>query len=91
MRLVSADLATVHARFDEGGEVAVVETSARGDRLAIARRGGPLTLWDVSTKMALPLSDEELAASACAHVGRPLTAREWAAYIPDRKYEPGCL
>ncbi|HJQ40614.1 MAG TPA: hypothetical protein VKB93_26005 [Thermoanaerobaculia bacterium] len=90
VRLVSADLSTVAARFDGEGAVAVVETNARGNRLAIARRGGALTLWDISEKVFLPLSDAELLASACDHVGRPLTAEEWAAYLPNQKYAPRC-
>lgn len=90
VRLVSADLSTVAARFDEGGDVVLVRTNARGDRLAIARRTGPLTLWDVSTKIPLPLTDDELMESACDHIGRALTAEEWATYIPNRRYAPTC-
>ncbi|MEA2489749.1 MAG: hypothetical protein QOH21_1541 [Acidobacteriota bacterium] len=33
VRLVGADLATVAARFDEGGDVVMVKTNPRGDRL----------------------------------------------------------
>lgn len=90
VRLVSADLSTVAGRFDEGGEVVLVKTNAGGDWLAIARRPGPLTLWDVSPKVALPLSDAELLKSVCDHVGRPLTAREWTTYMPNRPYTPSC-
>jgi hypothetical protein len=90
VRLVSADLSTVTARFDEGGEVILVKTNARGDRLAIARRAGPLTLWDVSAKRALPYIEDELFDSVCDHVGRSLTAGEWAAYMPNRPYAPRC-
>ncbi|HEX6158606.1 MAG TPA: WD40 repeat domain-containing protein [Thermoanaerobaculia bacterium] len=90
VRLVTADLSTVTARFDESGEVALVKTNARGDRLAIARRAGSLTLWDISTKPLLPFIDDELIESACGHVGRSLTAEEWATYIPNRPYSPRC-
>jgi hypothetical protein len=90
VRLVSADLSTVAARFDEGGEVVTVKTNASGDRLAIARRTGPLTLWDVSPKIAVPSIDDELLESACGHIGRALTTEEWAAYIPNRRYAPHC-
>lgn len=58
VRLVSADLSTVAARFDEGGDVVVVNTNPRGDRLAIARRSGPVTLWDISPKIAVPAIDD---------------------------------
>ena len=68
----------------------LVKTNARGDRLAIARRMGPFTLWDISPKVAVPLSDAELIADACDHVGRPLTAEEWATYMPNRRYDPRC-
>ncbi len=90
VRLVSADLSTVTASFDEGGEVLLVKTNARGDRLAIARRSGPLTLWDISAKPALPFIESELFDSVCDHVGRSLTAEEWATYIPNRPYGPRC-
>lgn len=91
VRLVSTDLSTVTARFDDGGEVVMVKTNARGDRLAIALRTGPLTLWDVSPKITVPFVDEELLESACGHIGRTLTAEEWAAYIPHRRYSPRCF
>ena len=90
VRLVSADLSTVSARFDEGGEVVMVKTNAQGDRLAIARRTGPLTLWDISTKPTLPVDEAELKDAACDRIGRPLTPEEWAAYFPDRRYFPSC-
>jgi hypothetical protein len=91
VRLVSADLSTVTARFDDGGEVVMVKTNAAGDRLAIARRTGPLTLWDVSPRIPLPFSEDELLESVCGHIGRPLTPAEWGAYIPNRPYNPQCL
>lgn len=90
VRLVTADLSAVTARFDEGGEVTLVKTNARGDRLAIARRNGPLTLWDIRAKPALPFIEEELFESVCDRVGRPLTAGEWAAWMPNRPYAPRC-
>lgn len=90
VRLVSADLSAVTARFDEGGEVLLVKTNARGDRLAIARRTGPLTLWDIAAKPALPFIEDELFDSVCGHVGRSLTAEEWATSIPNRRYAPTC-
>lgn len=90
VRMVSADLSTVAARFDDGGDVVIVKTNARGDRLAIARRNGPLTLWDVSPKVSVPLIEDELLDSACGHIGRRLTADEWSAYIPNRPYAPYC-
>ncbi|HYC88622.1 MAG TPA: WD40 repeat domain-containing protein [Thermoanaerobaculia bacterium] len=90
VRLVSADLSAVTASFDEGGEVVLVSTNPRGDRLAIARRKGPVELWDVSPKIAVPAIDDEMLESACGHIGRALTAEEWAAYIPDRRYVPYC-
>jgi hypothetical protein len=90
VRLVSADLSTLTARFDEGGEVILVKTNARGDRLAIARRAAPLTLWDISPKPVLPFIDDELLESVCGHVGRSLTAEEWKTYIPNRPYAPTC-
>ncbi|HYK05933.1 MAG TPA: hypothetical protein VE974_29590 [Thermoanaerobaculia bacterium] len=90
VRLVSADLSTVTARFDAGGEVILVKTNTRGDRLAIVRRTGPLTLWDISAKPVLPFIDDELIESACGHIGRSLTAGEWATYLPDRPYAPRC-
>jgi hypothetical protein len=90
VRLVSADLSTVAARFDEGGEVVMVKTNERGDRLAIARRTGPLTLWDISTKPTLPLVEAELKDAACDRIGRPLAPEEWATYFPDRRYFPSC-
>jgi hypothetical protein len=89
VRLVNADLSTVSARFDEGGEVILVKPNGRGDRLAIVREG-QLTLWDISSKQALPLFEDELTESVCDHVGRSLTAEEWAAYLPHRKYAPTC-
>jgi hypothetical protein len=91
VRLLRSDLSTVAARFDDGGEVIAAKTNPRGDRLAITRRTGPLTLWDVSPKMAVPFIDEELLKSACEHIGRPLTAAEWATYLPNRRYAPRCL
>lgn len=90
VRVVGADLSAVTARFDGGDEVILVKTNARGNRLAIARRTGPLTLWDISTRQVLPLIDDELLESACGHVGRSLTPEEWATYIPDRPYAPTC-
>lgn len=90
VRLVSADLSTVAARFDEGGEVSVVKTNKSGDRLAIARRTGPFTLWDISPKPALPLIESELLEVACDRIGRPLTTNEWATYFPNRRYAPRC-
>ncbi|HET8774179.1 MAG TPA: hypothetical protein VFP80_10325 [Thermoanaerobaculia bacterium] len=90
VRLVSADLSTVTARFDEGGEVLLVKTNALGDRLAIARRMGSLMLWDISAQPVLPYIERELFGSVCDHVGRPLTAVEWATYIPNRPYGPRC-
>lgn len=90
VRMVSADLSAVTARFDEGGEVVMVKTNPRGDRLAIARRGGPLTLWDVSPKITVPFIEDELLESACGHIGRGLTAEEWSTYMPDRPYAPQC-
>ncbi|HEX6096486.1 MAG TPA: hypothetical protein VF432_09200 [Thermoanaerobaculia bacterium] len=90
VRMVGADLSTVAARFDDGGEVVKVKTNARGDRLAIARRTGPLTVWDVSPKITVPFVDDELLESACGHIGRTLTAEEWATYIPNRRYAPYC-
>lgn len=90
VRMVSADLSTVAARFDDGGEVVTVKTNAEGDRLAIARRTGPLTLWDVSPKIPVPMIEDELLESACGHIGRALTAEEWATYVPNRRYAPSC-
>ena len=78
------------ARFDEGGDVVTVKTNPRGDRLAIARRKGPLTLWDVSPKIAVPFIEDELLESACGHIGRGLTAEEWATYLPGRPFAPSC-
>jgi hypothetical protein len=91
VRLLRSDLSTVAARFDDRGEVVAVKTNPSGDRLAIARRTGPLTLWDVSPKMAVPFIDEELLKSACEHIGSPLTAAEWTTYLPNRRYAPRCL
>jgi hypothetical protein len=90
VRMISADLSTVTARFDEGGDVVTVKTNPRGDRLAIARRKGPLTLWDVSPKIAVPFIEDELLESACGHIGRGLTAEEWATYLPGRPFAPSC-
>ncbi|HEY0143795.1 MAG TPA: WD40 repeat domain-containing protein [Thermoanaerobaculia bacterium] len=90
VRLVSADLSAVTARFDDSGEVLLVKTNAQGDRLAVARRAGSLTLWDISPKPVLPFIDDELIESACGHVGRSLTAEEWAKYLPERRYAPEC-
>lgn len=90
VRLVSADLSTVAARFDEGGEVVLVKTNAQGDRLAIARRKGTLTLWDISTKPTLPLDEAELQDAACDRIRRSLTPEEWATYFPDRRYVASC-
>jgi hypothetical protein len=90
VRLVSADLSTVTGRFDDDGDVAMLKMNPRGDRLAIVRQTGLLTLWDVSSKLALPLTNAELIESACGHVGRPLTAEEWATYVPNRRYAPRC-
>lgn len=89
VRLVSADLSAVTARFDEGGNVILVKPNGRGDRLAIVREG-ELTLWDISAKQALPVPEDELIEAACDHVGRSLTAEEWANYLPDRRYAPTC-
>lgn len=90
VRLVSADFSTVAARFDEGGDVTVVKTNGSGDRLAIARGTGPLTLWDISPKPALPIADAELEDAACNRIGRSLTAEEWATYFPGERYYRRC-
>ena len=91
VRLVSADLASVTARFDEGGDVVLVKANGRGDRLAIARRMAALTVWDVTVKPVLPLPEEELLDVACERIGRTLTDEEWEKYGPKRSYTNPCF
>jgi WD40 repeat protein len=91
VRLVSADLAKVNGRFDEGGEVVLLKTNGRGDRLAIARRQPAVSVWDVTPKPVLPLIEEELLDVACERIGRTLTDEEWETYGPKRDYKNPCF
>ncbi|HEY4854047.1 MAG TPA: WD40 repeat domain-containing protein, partial [Streptosporangiaceae bacterium] len=50
--------------------------------LAAGSADGTVRIWDTMPGAA--------AAAVCADAGQPISAAEWASYIPGRPYNPPC-
>ena len=64
------------------GPLYTIAFAADGGTLVAAGGGSRLHTW--------PLDTAALTASVCEAVGDPLTADEWAIYLPERTFEPPC-
>jgi cellulose biosynthesis protein BcsQ len=58
------------------------------DRMAVVSSDA-VAVYDI-TPLSLPADVAALQEATCTRVGRSLTREEWAAYYPDRQYDPLC-
>lgn len=72
----------VHATLRVDTTLYAVAVSRDGRTLAAGAADGTALLW--------PMDPETVAAKICADAGEPITAGEWAAFIPDLPFAPPC-
>ncbi len=65
-----------------GGNVYSVAFSRDGQTIAAGSADGTVRLWDTGAAAA--------ASAVCGNAGQPLTAAEWRAYLPGRRYSAPC-